>query len=297
VSIISGFPSQPTNSIIKFPQKTQRLPFLSKELEKAGYYAAFYYGGEINFANLNSYFVNGNFSTVVSKRDFDPSEYNSKWGVHDHVVFKRFFDDICKSREPFFKLMFTLSSHEPFDVPMKTAIPGSDEESMFLNSAFYTDKCIGEFIENAKKESWWKNSLVILVSDHGSRLPGNSAPSAINKFRIPMLWLGGALAVKDTVIGCCGSQTDIPHTILNQLEFQHTPFKFSRDLLAGSPNCYALYCFNNGFGFMTPETKIIFDNAARKYIMKSGKNPDNALMEGKAYLQVVEDEFNKYGSR
>jgi len=83
--------------------------------------------------------------------DFDKSFYNSKWGVHDHILFKRFLNDLDSAREPFFNVIFTLSSHEPFDVPMETVIQGKDDESLFLNSAYYTDNSLGKFIREAKK--------------------------------------------------------------------------------------------------------------------------------------------------
>jgi len=292
VSIISGFPSQPTTSIIKFPNKTQRLPYLSRELGNLGYKSAFYYGGEVNFANMNSYLMNGSFKELINKKDFNPADYNSKWGVHDHIVFKRLSEDIQKSKEPFFRVMFTLSSHEPFDIPIKPVFKGNTEDDLFLNSAYYTDRCLGEFIENAKQQSWWKNTLIILVADHGSRLPGNTGQWEEKKFRIPMLWLGGALTKNDTVINCYGSQTDIPHTLLNQLGISHPEFKFSRDILGNNADCFAFYCFNNGFGFMTGQQKIVYDNISQKFIIKNGHNPETLLGKGQAYLQIIEKEFN-----
>jgi len=66
---------------------------------------------------------------------------NSKWGVADQYVFERLLQECDTARAPFFKVALTLSSHEPFDVPMKTVFQGADENSMFLNASHYTDKC------------------------------------------------------------------------------------------------------------------------------------------------------------
>jgi len=53
-AILSGYPAQPAQSIIKEPKKSQSLPSLVKILTENGYHSSFWYGGEINFANLNS---------------------------------------------------------------------------------------------------------------------------------------------------------------------------------------------------------------------------------------------------
>ncbi|MDP4227454.1 MAG: sulfatase-like hydrolase/transferase [Bacteroidota bacterium] len=171
VALLSGFPALPNSSIIKFAQKTQQLPYLTKDLKKIGYNTAFYYGGDVDFANLRSYLTLAGFDKIVCKDSFPPSTYNSKWGVHDHIVFNKLFNDISQSKGPFFKTYFTLSNHDPFDVPMKTVFAGKDDDNKFLNSAYYTDQCIGNFVRRAKKAPWWKNTVIIFVADHGSPRP------------------------------------------------------------------------------------------------------------------------------
>jgi len=291
VSILSGYPALPLNSIITFPQKTQNLPFITHNLKDEGYNTSFYYGGDIDFANFRSYFINAGFDRIITKEDFDQSEITSNWGVHDHIVIDRCYEDLYKINAPFFNVIFTLSSHEPFDVPMETVIEGEDRESLFCNSAYYTDKSIGRFMENAKSQSWWENTLIILVADHGHRLPGNSKNYEESKFMIPMLWLGGALNVSDTVISSYSSQTDIPRTILNQMNIDNDNYKYSRDIFSSCDNSFAFYSFNNGFGFITDSLKMIYDIVGGKYILNKGKASFGKFEPGKAYLQVLNSDF------
>ena len=150
-AILSGYPSQPTTSIIKDPKKSQSLPNIVKLLNGSGYNSAFWYGGDINFANFNSYVISSGFNQIVTKENFDPSNYNSKWGVHDHVLLNALQDSMKNTKQPFVKVVLTLSSHEPFEVPMDQVIKGSDEISMFKNSVYYADQSLGYFIEEAKK--------------------------------------------------------------------------------------------------------------------------------------------------
>ena len=140
IAIISGFPSQPTSAIGKFPFKTQNLPFISKDFKDMGYHTAWTYGYNINYANFNSYLNLAGFEEITEKNDFGVRDYiNSKWGVDDHKVFNRLLEQINNYDldKPFFWVGLTLSSHEPFKVPMETVIEGDDNESLFLNSAYY----------------------------------------------------------------------------------------------------------------------------------------------------------------
>ena len=118
-SILSGYPAQPTASIMKYPAKSQSLPGISKSLRKAGYDTQFLYGGDADFTNMRSYFISMGMDNIVCDRDFPLSQRLSKWGVPDDVTFEKFYSLIKEqSREPFMKMFLTLSSHEPFDVPM-----------------------------------------------------------------------------------------------------------------------------------------------------------------------------------
>jgi len=149
-AILDGYPAQPAQSIIKEPNKSQTLPSLVKILIGNGYHSSFWYGGEINFANFNSFVVGSGFHEIITKSNFDPSTYNSKWGVHDHILFNSLEDSMKTVKEPFFKVILTLSSHEPFDVPMKPVFNGSDIMTKYKNSVYYTDSTLGSFLDWAQ---------------------------------------------------------------------------------------------------------------------------------------------------
>ncbi|UCG28577.1 MAG: sulfatase-like hydrolase/transferase [Bacteroidales bacterium] len=290
IGILSGYPSQPDYSIIKFSKKIESLPVLPKDLKQLGYSTAYYYGGSIDFANFRAYLVNSGFDRIVSMDDFDPSTYNSKWGVHDCILLERYMEDLDTTDVPFFHVVLTLSSHEPFDVPMKTVIHGNDATSKFLNSVYYTDSTVGAFIEKARKKSWWSNTLLVLIADHGARYPDLKAVHDPGRYRIPMLWLGGTLELTDTIITKYGSQTDLPATLLNQLK-TGSEYPFSKDLLDAKSHSFGYYSFNNGFGFLTDSFRLVFDNVSRKYIISTGTALQKEPLEGKAYLQVIYEDF------
>jgi len=290
-AILDGYPAQPAQSIIKEPKKSQSLPSLVKILIENGYHSSFWYGGEINFANFNSFVIGSGFHDIITKNNFDPVNYNSKWGVHDHVLFKTLKDSMSVVREPFIKVVLTLSSHEPFDVPMEPVFSGSDDKAKYKNSVYYADNALGSFLDWAKKTSWWKNALIIMVADHCARFSEmpNYEPVV---FRIPMLWVGGAVEKRGLRIEKLGSQVDIPLTLLNQLGIAGS-FPFAKDMFSDESKSFAFYTYNEGFGFITDSSAVGFDLKSRTPMLMEGKNPTSGEIKGKAYLQVLFDDYLK----
>jgi phosphoglycerol transferase MdoB-like AlkP superfamily enzyme len=290
VAVLSGYPNQAITSIIKTPNKTRQLPSLNNVLESAGYTSSYTYGGELEFANIKSYLINTGYDKLVDKYSFPIAERTTSWGVHDQYVLNRFYGDIHKEKRPFFATLFTLSSHEPYDVPMKPRFKGKDETTLFKNSVYYTDSVIGNFVNKLRLDSLWKNTLIVFVADHGHPLPGHDPNDVPSKFHIPLIFSGGALKLKG-VINNIGSQTDIATTLLDQLKLPANNFKWGKDLLDSSARQFAFYSFNNGFGFVTPNGTETIDNVAKKTIYKDADYDTTNIKFGKAYMQFSYQDF------
>jgi phosphoglycerol transferase MdoB-like AlkP superfamily enzyme len=291
ISILSAYPAQPLASIIKYPNKTKKLPFLNQVFKELGYQTEFTYGCNINYANFNSYLVNAAFDNITHSDHF-PAELNTgKWGVHDEFVYPKLIEEANVAQQPFFKMMMTQSSHEPFEVPMETVFKGEDRASKFINSAHYADRSLGAFIEQAKKSDWWENTLLVITADHGHPLPDNGNSSNPKKYKIPMLWVGGAVAARDTVIHTIGGHTDIANTVLAQLNMYDTRFGFSHNMLSPSYNPFAVFVFNNGFGLIQQDKLLVFDNAAKSVLVNQASDEED-MKKIKAFIQTLYTDFN-----
>lgn len=267
-AILSGYPAQPTNSIITEPNKSSKLPVLSKDFGDNGYSTAFYYGGETEFANLKSYLFEADFQKIVSKQDFDSKDWNSKWGAQDAVVYEKFLAEHKKMSQPFFSTLLTLSSHEPFEVPIQTKFVGNDDENKFMNSMYYADQSLGNFIDEAKKQPWWNNTIIVIIADHGHRIPETN--KKVDDFKIPMLWLGGALNKQGIEISNVCSQIDVASTILRQVGLNAYAYNWSKNIFDPKTKPWAFFAFNNGFGFIEQNRNLVFDNVGKKVIEQKG---------------------------
>ena len=296
VCTFSGYPGLPTLSLMKVSNLCQSLPNIARTLGDAGYTTDFLYGGDINFTNMQGYLRAGGFHTITSQDDFSMSDRNySKWGVPDGLTFNRLFD-MLKEREgakkPWFTAFLTLSSHEPFEVPFKKF------DDAHYNAFAYTDHCIGEFIKRFKKTPQWKNTLIVLLPDHGTPYPKEGERFSPRYFRIPMIWAGGAVSRKMTVEKIM-NQTDLAATLLAQLGLKHGDFKFSRNVLSESYNSpFAFYSFVNGFCFLDNTGVSVYDNVSNKVFFNVAPEGDNLRVEkGKAILQTLYDEVGAMNSR
>lgn len=288
VAILSGFPTQPRVQLLNTPQKAAALPMLARDLGNARYDAAFYYGGDLAFANIKSYLIAGRYASLVGEREFPDSLPRQQWGVSDQYVLRRLLADVPAMPRPFFATLFTLSSHEPFDVPGAPRAPGEDETAAFLRSHAYTDRAVGAFVRAARTQPWWDSTLVIIIADHGQRMPPVSSrdgEEASLDYHIPMLWLGGALAVRDTVITTIGSQTDLAPTLLAQLGLPHAAYRWGRDLLAPGARSFAYFSYIDGFGYVDDAGRLVYDPVSGKVTERAGRAGRAELRAGLAILR------------
>lgn len=297
VAILSGYPAQPTTSIMKYPLKTSKLPAISRRLRQAGYGTHYYYGGDADFTNMRSYLMASGMEDIVCDKDFPIGERLSKWGVHDHLVFRRLLDDLKNDsmnvgahRKPMYRVIQTSSSHEPFEVPYRRL------EDDRMNAFAYTDSCVGDFVRQFKELPQWKNTVLIFVPDHLGATVEPLSLYALDRFQIPMLMIGGAVN-QPRKIDVYGSQQDLAATLLAQLGLPHYEFVFSKDMLDSTAPHFAFFTVPDAFGMATSDNQLIFDNQASQVVLDEGTEKGRHLSAGKAYLQKLYDDLAARGSK
>jgi phosphoglycerol transferase MdoB-like AlkP superfamily enzyme len=183
------------------------------------------------------------------------------------------------------KILQTLSSHEPFDVPYHKS------EDLYLNSIQYTDSCLGDFIEKFKKTSYWDHSIILLVADHAMHYPHSMDIRSPERHQIPFLIVGGAVKAPRK-IDTYASQIDIAATLLYQLHIPHQEFTFSKNILNPDSPHFAFYTFPDGFGFLTLDNHYVYDCTSHSVVTNEG-NPFENKKKGEAYLQVLYDDLSR----
>ncbi len=300
VATLSAFPAQAIRSIMKQNDKQEKLPAISQELVKNGYSSSFYYGGESEFFNMKSYILSHGYQKMVDQHSFDTKDMNSKWGTYDEKVFSKNLADLDHAKQPFFSTILTLTNHEPFELPSEPQFKGDDTDSKFRSTSFYTDSCLGAYINEAKQKSWYKNTLFVMIADHAHRIPGNLTEYDPERYRIPLLFFGEVIKpeFKGFRVNKTGNQTDLAATLLKQLKIDAGRYVWSKDLLNPETPEFAFFNWDNGFGFADKQQAISFDNIGRNIILRKNKvssDKDSVLTNyGKAYMQEVFRQYLEY---
>lgn len=293
IAFLSGFPAQPTVTIQREFGKFEKLPSLPRTLDDAGYTCNYYYSGDLNFANTSAY-LNASAFTKLLDRDAREWQRTTEWGVLDEELFACHLREASSDATPFFSVIMTTTNHEPFDAPVATHFTGG-EVAQYKNTAHYTDSCLFAYIQQAKLQPWYDNTLFIISSDHAHFYPENRGKSEPERHHIPFLLLGGALrdAYRGSVNDVPASQVDLASLLLNQLQLPDTAFAWSRNPL--NPCCpgYAFYSFDNGFGWITATETVVYDHDQKRIIFPVGDSipTPHCVRQGKAYLQMVYDEY------
>lgn len=287
VSILSGYPAQPTTSIMRYPRKTSQLPSIARNLAKyKNYKTTYYYGGDADFCNMRSYLVSQGYQHIISDANFPIEDKLSKWGVPDHIVAARMMEDIKaqqNEKRPMLRIFQTSSSHEPFEVPYHRL------KDKRLNAFAYTDSVMGAIVREYRKLPRWKNTLIVFVPDHVGGYKENLNDHDRSRYQIPLILAGGAIS-RPMKVGIIGSQHDIAATLLGQLGVEHREFTFSKNMMSNATPKFAFFAVNDAFGIVSEENSLIYDNRAKRIVYDKGEKGFN-LKRGQAYLQKLYDDL------
>jgi phosphoglycerol transferase MdoB-like AlkP superfamily enzyme len=253
LSTLCSLPSLPGRTVMK--RYGAEHPFISIAdiLDERGYKSYFIYGGDLGFENMEGFFRNQGFRNFTGIDDFPLGSALNKWGVPDHLVLERANQIFAQSREPFLGVVVTLSNHEPFKLPGKEfeVFPESVEFHDYLNTFHYSDWSLGYFFHKAEKEPYFKNTIFVLVGDHGKVL--NRPNDMEHNFRIAcLIYCPGREDIPPRRIETVCGQTDLLPTILGLLGKPAVHQSWGRNLLApeNENRSFAYLNRNEGYGWI-----------------------------------------------
>ncbi len=287
VCTLSGYLSFPTMSVMKMSNKAAQLPSIARSLLQEGYSTSYLYGGDINFTKMKGYLISTGFQQLHWKEDYTQEEQNtSKWGVRDDITFKT-LSAMIRSHEddtPFLIGYSTLSSHEPWDVPVNKY-----PEKQY-NGFYYVDQCIGSFLDEMKATKQWDNLLIVFLPDHSSDFHDYTEQNP-ERNRIPMIWTGGAVKKARQLNMIC-NQSDLAATLLGQMGIKHDDFVWSRDVTSKSYSYpFAVHMFNNGISMVDSTGFMLYDLTADRITVKTSKDAGRMSRTAKAILQIASEDL------
>ena len=193
---VAGNFSVPGKGVLKRNKSQHDFFTISSLLEPLGYETLFLYGGESRFDNMRGWFFGNGFDRIIDEPKFKDPEFVGTWGASDEDVVIRANEEYKKlhaENKKFASVIFSTSNHSPFDFPDgKIELVEGVEKKSVKNAIKYADYAIGEFIRLAKKESYYNDTVFVIVSDHNVRVYGKDMVP-VDMFQVPGLILGGGI--------------------------------------------------------------------------------------------------------
>ena len=250
-AILSGFTGLPETPLTLYPEKHRKINALSDVFSKRGYHTSYLFSGDLMYGNIKGFLTEHRFKRLQDEKDFDQKLPKGKLNFYDEALFDKFLGELKNNSKPFFSCVFTGSTHFPYDGPIRFK-DFSGEDADYLNALRYADHCLASFFEKAAREPWYKNTVFVLVSDHGHNTPKASYPQDLKSYRIPLLMYSALIkpAFRGKKIYKPGSQADIATTLLDQLSWPTDSFPFSRNLLSNRTKGGAFLSTIRGYGIV-----------------------------------------------
>ena len=298
-SLLGGLPALPYTTFTANPVKFPKLPSMVKDLNDAGYHSSFYYGGQLDYGNMRAYLLFNQFDELVEEGDIDSDIPRGRLGVHDEFMYRRHVDDLNKMQQPFLSVLFTLSSHSPYDFPMEPVIDWAGSENQFVNSAYYADKCLGQYFEMARQQPWFDNTLFIIVADHGHNSYKNWRYESYEYHHVPLLFYGNVLkdGYKGTQDDRISDNSSIAKSLLKQLNMPADSYAWGANLFNPYSPEFAYVVLNDGYMWKTPEGEVVFSMKWQHFYKKDFPEAMpydqqlNFMKKGKSYVQVLFQDF------
>jgi phosphoglycerol transferase MdoB-like AlkP superfamily enzyme len=241
---LCSFPALPGRSIMTRYNANQPFVALSEILNQRGYTNIFAYGGDLVFDNMEGFLTAKGYDRLLGDSYFGKENVFAKWGVPDHVVFQRLVSLVDSLPRPFNLTVFTLSNHEPFDLPDSSLQRYKDnsDTSRLYNEQLYADRAIGRFVKQFEQHSAFDSTIFVFVSDHTKRGEDRYLLDPLG-FQIPLLiYAPQLLGDSARRMYNVGGQIDVIPTLMGILGEDYRHASWGRNLLSVP--------YDSGFAFI-----------------------------------------------
>lgn len=234
------FPNLPAfEYLMQTPEGGNQFSGLPQLLSARQFQDAYVYNGDFAWDNQQGFFSNQGMTYFVGRNDYvNPVVSDPTWGVSDQDMFDRSIVELnqLEDDKPFYALLQTLSNHTPYALPDVLPIEpvtGHGSLDLHLTAMRYSDWALGEFFKQAKQQPWYKDTLFVVLGDHGFGAPEQMTEMDLYRFHVPMLLLAPGIQEQfGTHNATVASQVDMVPTIMGRLgdDVQHQCW--GRDVLS-----------------------------------------------------------------
>lgn len=293
-SILSGIPPLINTPYIYSNYSSNKIDALPAILKKHGYNTSFYHGGTNGTMGFSGFTASAGIDGYFGKDEYPliNEEEESSWGIFDEPYLNYFSKELSEKKEPFFSVVFTLSSHHPYQLPEKYIGKFPEGDLPIHKTVGYTDYALKQFFEKSRNASWFKNSLFVFTADHSilSSIPLYS--TIVGRYAIPIFIYDPSNQLKG-VNSNFFQHTDITPTILDLLGIKTKIISFGNSIFSSNQK-HIIGLISNSYFYAEKDYVLIFDGSSSKklYHTKQDSLMQNNLLEVDS-LQTTKNNLEK----
>lgn len=260
----------------------------------SGYDKFYFLGGSASWANIRGLLTNN----ITDLKLYEGEDFKAPsidvWGISDKNLFLESNKILAEQHKPFFAVIQTADNHRPYTIPeedrtvfKKVDVPVDSLkqfgfESLDEFNAFrYTDFCYRTFIEAAKQEKYFNNTIFVFIGDHG--IPGNASgmfPEAwtaqrLTSMHVPLLFYNAA-RIKPARNNNIASQVDVLPTIAGLTNISYTNTTLGKNLLDSTTQSFA-FVFDPDYSM----TGVVKGDYLYRKQLKTGKEELVSIVNNK----------------
>jgi len=289
-SILSSIPMF-VEPFILTPSSMNDYTGLAGILGAEGYETAFFHGAQNGSMGFQAFAQKTGFQKYYGRTEYEEAkgtdDFDGTWAIWDEPFLQYYAEEMGQMKQPFMTAVFTASSHHPYAVPeqYKEIYP---EEGIAMHKCIrYTDMAIGKFFETCSKQSWFRNTIFVLTSDHTNMSDHAEYQTDLGGFCSPIIIYDPSNPIGE-VQDKIAQQIDILPTILGLLGYNKPYFGFGIDLLkTPSEDTWAVNYLNGIYQYVKYGHVLQFDGTKSKglYSLQDSLMQHNLLEDAKFKVQ------------
>lgn len=234
---------------------------LPTALGEEGYEMKFYHGDEPGAMGFYD-FLSGmgplkQYTAEDFSREVPHAEdyFMNVWGVFDRPFEQAMATDMEGLREPFGAFFFSLTNHNPFQLPREYEGQVRPGTLPIHRTCQYADDALRHFFDRIKGEPWYERTVFVITGDHTSLSDRPEYDNPDGRSMVPICFYAPGSGLEGEVADRVAAHTDIYPTLLYLLGIRRTIYSYGHILFDDRADHFALnYLFDRYFLFTTEAT-------------------------------------------
>ena len=307
MTTLGSIPSFPDEPLFISNYSAVKMKGIGTLLKEEGYDTNFFLGAEYDHFNFAKLCRMVGIDNYYSKNTYGQSGHDDgNWGIYDQYFFNYFAEVVNQKKNPFFAVLYNISSHPPFAIPAdekkRFTIPGQSAQQ---NSISYVDDCFRRLFDKIKNQPWFTNTIFVFCSDHTLLKNVYDKSYEYKAFHIP-LFIYDPARQQQTIINSTVQQMDIVPSLLDKIHYAKPFMSFGSSFFRPEPEAkrFSIYRAGDHYqltdsttitGYDSHSEKIIYhyqfktDTLLTRNLVNSG---DSSILPRERLIRAILQRFN-----